>query len=143
MSLKEIDNLLNKESGLKGLCGTNDMREVIEKKNNGDKRAELALDVYNYRIKKYIGSYYAALGRLDAIIYTAGIGEHSPEIRKQSCSGLDNMGIIIDDNKNNSYTNGIKEINSDNSMVKILVVPTNEELRIAQVTKKIIDATNS
>ena len=139
MSLKEIDNLLNKESGLKGLCGTNDMREVIEKKNSGDKRAELALDVYNYRIKKYIGSYYAALGRLDAIIYTAGIGEHSPEIRKQSCSGLDNMGIIIDDNKNNSYKNGIEEINSDNSKVKILVVPTNEELRIAQMTKKIID----
>lgn len=143
MSLKEIDNLLNKESGLKGLCGTNDMREVIEKKNNGDKRAELALDVYNYRIKKYIGSYYAALGRLDAIVYTAGIGEHSPEIRKQSCSGLDEMGIIIDDNKNNSYTNGIKEINADHSRVKVLVVPTNEELRIAQVTKKVIDDTNN
>lgn len=139
MPLKDIDNLLNKESGLKGLCGTNDMREVIAKRNNGDKRAELAMNVYTYRIKKYIGSYYAALGRVDAIVFTAGIGEHSPEIRRQSCEGLDNMGIIIDDNKNSSNDNGIREISTDASRVKVLVIPTNEELRIAQETKKIIN----
>lgn len=138
MSLKEIDNLLNKESGLKGLCGTNDMREVFTKRDNGDKRARLALDIYTYRIKKYIGSYYAALGTLDAIVYTAGIGEHSPDIRKFSCAGLENMGIQIDDEKNNSYKNGISEISATDSRVKVFVIPTNEELRIAQETKKIL-----
>ena len=139
MSLKEIDNLLNKESGLKGICGTNDMREVLEKNDNGDKRAKLALDVYTYRIKKYIGAYYAALGKLDAIVFTAGIGEHSPEIRKLSCAGLDNMGIIIDEEKNDSHVKGEYEISTEDSRVKVLVIPTNEELRIAQETKKIID----
>ena len=142
MSLKEIDTLLNKESGLKGICGTNDMREVFEKKDKGDKRAKLALDIYTYRIKKYIGSYYAALGRLDAIVFTAGIGEHSPDVRKISCEGLENMGIIIDVKRNNSYKKGIGEISTADSRIKVLVVPTNEELRIAQETKKIIDGMN-
>ena len=142
MSLKEIDTLLNKESGLKGICGTNDMREVFDKREKGDKRAKLALDIYTYRIKKYIGSYYAALGRLDAIVFTAGIGEHSPDVRKISCEGLENMGIIIDVKRNNSYKKGIGEISTADSRVKVLVVPTNEELRIAQETKKIIDGMN-
>ena len=142
MSLNEIDTLLNKESGLKGICGTNDMREVFDKREKGDKRAKLALDIYTYRIKKYIGSYYAALGRLDAIVFTAGIGEHSPDVRKISCEGLENMGIIIDVKRNNSYKNGIGEISTADSRVKVLVVPTNEELRIAQETKKIIDGMN-
>ena len=139
MTLEEIDALLNKESGMKGICGENDMREVFSKLENGDKRAKLALEVYNYRIKKYIGAYYAILGGLDAIVFTAGIGEHSPEIRKDSCSGLDHMGIVLDDEKNDSYKSGISEISADESRVKILVIPTNEELRIAQETKKIID----
>ncbi len=142
MSLKEIDTLLNKESGLKGICGTNDMREVFEKRDKGDKRAELALDIYTYRIKKYIGSYYAALGSLDAIVFTAGIGEHSPDTRKYSCAGLENMGIKIDDKKNDSYKKGICEINTVDSRVKVLVIPTNEELRIAQETKKLVDGLN-
>ena len=142
MSLKEIDTLLNKESGLKGICGTNDMREVFDKREKGDKRAKLALDIYTYRIKKYIGSYYAALGRLDAIVFTAGIGEHSPDVRKISCEGLENMGIIIDVKRNNSYKKGIGEISTADSRIKVLVVPTNEELRIAQETKKIIDGMN-
>ncbi len=140
MSLKQIDTLLNKESGLKGICGTNDMREVFNKRDNGDKRAVLALEIYTYRIKKYIGAYYAALSNLDAIVFTAGIGEHSPDIRKFSCAGLENMGIIIDDERNNSPEKGIREINGTNSRVRVLVVPTNEELRIAQETKKIIDS---
>jgi acetate kinase len=142
MTLKEIDNLLNKESGLKGICGTNDMREVFDKRDKGDKQARLALEIYTYRIKKYIGAYYAILGSLDAIVFTAGIGEHSPDIRKLSCAGLENIGIIINDEKNESYDKGINEINSNDSRVKVLVVPTNEELRIAQETKKIIDGMN-
>ncbi len=139
MSLKEIDTILNKESGLKGICGTNDMREVFEKRDKGDKKAILALDIYTYRIKKYIGSYYAALGSLDAIVFTAGIGENSPDIRKFSCAGLENMGIKINEEKNNSYKKGLSEISTADSRVKVLIIPTNEELRIAQETKKIID----
>lgn len=141
MSLKDIDSLLNKKSGLKGICGTNDMREVIEKKNKGDKQAEIALDVYTYRIKKYIGEYFAALESLDCIVFTAGIGENSPDIRELSCQGLGNMGIKIDLEKNKKKEKGIREINTSDSKVKILVVPTNEELKIAKETKKVIDNT--
>lgn len=140
MSLKAIDKLLNKDSGLKGICGTNDMREVMEKAKSGEERAKIALEVYTYRIKKYIGAYFAALGSLDAIIFTAGIGENSPEIREFCCQGLSNLGIKIDPKKNIEGREGIREINSDDSKVKILVIPTNEELKIAQETKRVISA---
>ncbi len=138
MSLKEIDNLLNQDSGLKGICGTNDMREVIQKKDKGDKQAKIALEIYCYRIKKYIGAYYAALGSLDGVIFTAGIGENSPEVRGLCCEGLSKLGIKIDPEKNCQTENGIREISSPNSKVKILVIPTNEELKIAQETKRVI-----
>jgi len=138
--LKEIDTLLNRESGLKGMCGTNDMREVIKKKDGGDERARIALEVYTYRIKKYIGAYYAALGSLDAIVFTAGIGENSPEIRELSCQGLNKLGIEIDSGSNRTADKGEREINTPDSTVKILVIPTNEELRIAQETKKVVEA---
>ena len=142
MSLKEIDTLLNKESGLKGLCGANDMREVIEKNNAGDERAHSALEVYTYRIKKYIGAYYAALGSLDAIVFTAGIGENSPEIRELSCQGLNKLGIVIDSERNRRADKGEREISTPESEVKILVIPTNEELRIAQETMKVLEEEN-
>jgi acetate kinase len=100
MSLKDIDTLLNKESGLKGMCGSNDMREVIQKRNGSDERAKVALEVYTYRIKKYIGAYYAVLGTLDGIVFTAGVGENSPEIREMCCHGLNELGIDIDSVKN-------------------------------------------
>ncbi len=139
MNLKEIDNLLNKESGLKGICGTNDMREVIANKNRGDRLAGLALDVYTYRIKKYIGAYLAVLEDLDALVFTAGIGEHSPEIRELSCRGLKKLGMEIDNEKNNQHHNDAWTISTPESRVRILVIPTNEELRIAQEAKKIIE----
>jgi acetate kinase len=139
MSLQEINKLLNKESGLKGLCGTNDMREVIEKMENGDKLAAVALDIYTYRIKKYIGAYFAALEGIDAIIFTAGVGEHAPLIRGKSCQGLSRLGIEIDAKKNAVHGGGIREISSLDSEVKILVIPTNEELKIAMETKKAIE----
>ncbi|MBW1670386.1 MAG: acetate kinase [Deltaproteobacteria bacterium] len=139
MSLQEIDGLLNKESGLKGLCGTNDMREVIEKMENGDKLAAVALDIYTYRIKKYIGAYFAALEGIDAIIFTAGVGENAPLIREKSCRGLNRLGIEIDTKKNAAPGDSIREISSPNSEVKILVIPTNEELKIAMETKKAIE----
>jgi acetate kinase len=116
------------------------MREVISKKNAGDERARIALEVYTYRIKKYIGAYYAALGSLDAIVFTAGIGENSPEIREFSCQGLNKLGIVIDSERNRSTDKGEREINTPDSAVKILVIPTNEELRIAQETKKVVEA---
>ena len=139
LSLKDIDTLLNKDSGLKGLCGSNDMREVIDQKDAGDEKSKVALEVYAYRIKKYIGSYFAALGTLDAVIFTAGIGENVPYIRELCCSDLDGLGIEIDPERNNVKGNGIREINSAGSKSKILVIPTDEELKIAQETKKLME----
>ena len=139
MSLREIDRLLNKESGLKGLAGTNDMREVMEKRDAGDERAKVALEVYTYRIKKYIGAYFAVLGNVDCLVFTAGIGENSAEIRDLSCRGLERLGIQIDPEKNKQKGEGIREIHLAGSDVKILVIPTNEELKIAQETKRVID----
>ena len=121
----------------------NDMREIIEKDKEGNKQAKIALEVYTYRIKKYIGAYYAALGSLDGIIFTAGIGENSADIREMCCSGLAKLGIEIDPQKNREEKKGIKEISPEGSEIKVLVIPTNEELRIAQQTKKVIESVTS
>ena len=139
MSLNEINVLLNRDSGLKGICGTNDMREVMKKRAEGDYRAEIALDVYCYRIKKYIGAYFAALGSLNCIVFTAGIGENVPEIRERCCQGLGHLGIQIDSRKNNAPAKGIREINPSGNRISILVIPTDEELKIAQEAKDVID----
>lgn len=141
MSLREIDEVLNNDSGLKGLCGTNDMRDVIEKIDAGDDRARIALDVYAYRIKKYIGAYFAALGSLDVVVFTAGIGENAPYVRELSCSGLNGLGIEIDEERNYGTGSGIREISSQKSTVKVLVIPTDEELEIAQETKTVLQKT--
>ena len=140
MTIKDIDKLLNNESGLKGICGSNDMREVIEKKDAGDERARIALDVYTYRIKKFIGAYYAVLGNLDGLVFTAGIGENSPYIRERCCLKLHKLGIDIDPERNNQAGSGIQEISCPDSKVKVLVIPTNEELQIALETKKVIES---
>ncbi|MDR2790340.1 MAG: acetate kinase [Campylobacteraceae bacterium] len=131
----ELDMLLNKQSGLKGICGTNDLREVQGKMDNGDERAKLAFDMFCYRIRKYIGSYYAVLGRVDAIIFTGGIGENSASVRHQSCKGLSHCGIILD-KKRNALND--THIENQKSEVKVLVVPTNEELEIAKLTEYVI-----
>ncbi len=133
-----IEEILNKESGLKGICGFNDMREVERLAAGGNAAARLAIDIFSYRIKKYIGAYYAAIGSLDAIIFTGGIGENSDVIRKHSCAGLEGLGIVIDDTKNNTPSRTLREISADTSKVKVLVVPTNEELEIAQQTAECI-----
>lgn len=140
MTLSEINNLLNKESGLKGICGTNDMREVLRKEEAGDERAKIAIDVYTYRIKKYIGAYFAALGRLDAIAFTGGIGENASRVRELCCKGLNSLQIAIDPNKNISSAKEIREISPAGSNVKVLVIPTNEELKIALETKEVVDS---
>jgi len=139
MSLKQVDVLLNKESGLKGLCGMNDMREILDQYDTGNQQAKDALGVYIYRIKKYIGAYLAVLGRVDAIVFTAGIGEKSSVVRKLCLNGLDMLGMKIDSKKNQEAGNENRDISSDQSAVRILVIPTNEELKIAKETKKVLE----
>ncbi|MEA3372826.1 MAG: acetate kinase [Campylobacterota bacterium] len=139
MSIDELDQLLNKQSGLKGISGKNDLRSVTEAAASGDEQAKTAMAMMGYRIKKYIGAYTAALGRVDAIVFTGGIGEHSVEMRNLACEGLsDGLGIMLDPDKNSAYKRGVMELHSDQSRVKVLVVPTNEELEIARQTKMMI-----
>jgi acetate kinase len=133
-SNEELESLLNHESGLHGICGINDMREIRLLADRGDQRAQLAIDIFCYRIKKYIGAYYAVLGRVDAIVFTGGIGENSPEVRRDACSGLEGLGIAVDDGKNGSHREGIYEIQKKEGAVRLLVIPTNEELAIARQT---------
>lgn len=138
-SIDALDALLNKESGLKGICGNNDMRSVGKMAEEGDERAQLALEMFSYRIKKYIGSYSAVLGRVDCLIFTGGIGENDSEARRRSCEGLSNLGIEIDLAVNNQRCSCITQISTDKSPVKVLVIPTNEELEIALQTKEVIE----
>jgi acetate kinase len=140
MSLHAIDRLLNNDSGLRGICGQNDMREVIARMEAGDERARIAIDLYTYRIKKYIGAYFAALGRLDGLVFTAGIGENAPLIRDQCCKGLTGLGIEIDTERNQAASKGTREISPPENQVMVLVVPTDEELRIAQETLQVIES---
>jgi acetate kinase len=140
---EEIEDILNKQSGLKGICGTNDMREVERLAKSGNPCAQLAIGIFCYRIKKYVGSYYAVLGRLDAIIFTGGIGENSPIVRKRCCEGLDSLGIVLDEVKNEDSSRKLRAISTDDSKVQVLVVPTNEELEIAQQTAECIKASKA
>jgi acetate kinase len=134
-----VESLLNKDSGLKGICGIVDMREVIESAQSGDPRAKLAIEMACYRIKKYIGAYYAVLGRLDALVFTAGIGEKSALIRAGACQGLSHLGLEVDPAKNDSSPKNAFEIQTKTSTAKILVIPTNEELEIAEQTVACIE----
>ena len=139
MNINELDNLLNKESGLKGICGENDMRTITELAEQGDDRARLALTMFCYRLKKYIGAYIAALGGVDCIVFTGGIGENSAVVRQMSCQGLERLGIILDTEKNSIRGDNILEIQAVESSVQILVVPTDEELEIASQTLQVIN----
>ncbi len=128
----EVDAALNRESGLKGLAGTNDFREVTDLMASGDAGARLAFDVTVYRLRKYVGAYAAALGRLDALVFTAGVGEHSAALRAAVCDGLGVLGVELDAAANDAAGGGERRISSDASRVAVLVVPTNEELEIAR-----------
>jgi acetate kinase len=134
MSVLEIDEMANKHSGFKGICGMNDMRDIHEAVAKGDARARLALDMFGYRNRKYIGSYLAVLGPVDAIVFTAGIGENDPVARELSCRGLKHIGIKLDHDRNMAQKRGARDIASDDSPVRVLVIPTNEELEIARQT---------
>ena len=134
MSSNEVNQMLNKKSGLLGLTGYSDLREIQKEADRGNKDCQLALTMTAYRIKKFIGSYIAVLNGLDALIFTAGIGENSSILRNLICKDLDVFGIELDTIKNNQTPNGISKIQSEQSKVNILVIPTNEELEIAKQT---------
>ena len=144
LPLNSLHALLNRHSGLLGLSGyASDMRDLISEARNGDRRCQQAIDVFCYRIKQYIGSYIATLNGCDAIIFTAGIGENSPLIRKESLKEMEFMGIKIDETLNeNAESGAIQRISASDSNVDVYVVPTNEELVIAIDTAKIAQATN-
>jgi acetate kinase len=129
---KEVDHILNKESGMLGLTGNSDMRAVKKMLLAGDERAKLAYEMYAYRIQKYIGAYAAALNGLDALVFTGGVGENDTLTRELVCTNMEFLGIQLNQEKNLKTHPGINEINAENSRAKVLIVPTNEELEIAQ-----------
>ena len=131
-SLDDVNNILNKKSGMLGLTGYSDMRDVKAEINKGNEDAKLAYEMYAYHIKKYIGAYAAVLNGIDAIVFTAGVGENDSLTRKLVTNNLEYLGIHLDEEKNNTRSKGIYEINKSDAVVKILVVPTNEELEIAR-----------
>ena len=138
MDIKQLDAMLNKQSGLKGLCGKNDMRDIHAARADGDKAAQLAFDVFAHRIRSYLGAYYAILGRVDAVIFTAGIGENDNQARAAICTDLAHMGIAIDLEKNDKRSGDVRDISAPGATVPTLVVPTNEELAIARATLKVL-----
>lgn len=138
LTLAEANTLLNKHCGLQGISGiSSDMREIIREMKNGDKKATYAFDVFCYRVRKYIGAYAAAMGGLDAVVFTGGIGENSPDVRKASCSRLEFLGITVDDEVNTSPVKE-KTITTAASTTAVMVIPTNEELVIALDTARLV-----
>ncbi len=140
LSPDAVEDLLNRDSGLKGLCGSNDMREVHTLAEAGDGPARLALEMVCHRLKKYIGAYTAVLGHLDALVFTGGIGENDSWLRAHACAGLEALGMRIDAEKNARANSGDCAIHRDDSPVAVLVIPTNEELEIARQAAECLEA---
>ena len=141
MSLRETTTLLNKQSGLFGISGlTNDVRELLdEEREHGDRRATLAIDIFVRRVKHYIGAYLAELDGAEAIVFSAGIGENSPQVRRRVCQGLDWLGIELDATKNDALPAGEEgEVGASGSRVRLFVIPTDEELMIARETVAVL-----
>lgn len=140
MSTDEIDVLLNKKSGLVGLCGDNDMREIRRRIDEGDERARLAFDIYVHRLKKYIGAYYAVLGRVDAVVFTAGVGENAAPVRAAAIAGLEELGLALDSRLNEERSPNARIVSPPYARVAVAVVPTDEELEIARQTFALVTA---
>jgi acetate kinase len=138
MSTDEIDTLLNKKSGLIGLCGDNDMREIRRRVDAGDERAQLAFDIYIHRLKKYIGAYCAVLGRVDAVVFTAGVGENAAPVREAAVAGLEGLGLAVDGELNAVRSGEPRLISPAGARVAVAVVPTDEELEIAAQTYALV-----
>ncbi len=135
ITAEQVDNLMNKKSGVLGISGvSSDFRDIESAASEGNKRAQLALEKFDYTVRKYIGSYAAAMGGVDVLVFTAGLGENSASNRQEICKGLEFLGIEIDEEKNNTRGKEV-EISKDGSKVKVFVIPTNEELMIARDTK--------
>ncbi|MEA1050339.1 acetate kinase [Lamprobacter modestohalophilus] len=135
-----LEGLLNRQSGLLGLCGDNDLREIQRRAEAGDEAAELALGVTAHRLKKYIGAYLAELGRTDALVFTGGIGENSAELRARACAGLETLGIRIDAAANTAASQQERAVSHAESPIQVLVIPTNEELQIAREAVEAVEA---
>ncbi len=135
---KALNQLLNHESGLKGLCRTNDMREILTRKARGDRQAKLAFEMFCYRIKKYIGAYTAILGHVDAVVFAGGIGEHSATVRQEVCSGMEHLGLVLDRTKNRYVTQGAEMIHHKTGRVAIVAAQTNEALQMARESARIL-----
>ena len=140
LSGQEVDHLLNRQSGLLGLCGDSDMRRIEARMTDGDEAARLAFDMFCYRVRKTVGAYLAALNGIDALIFTAGIGEHSAAVRATVCRDMDALGIAIDPVRN-AVASGAGEISPPGATVKVLVIPTDEELQIARAAHACLQAT--
>lgn len=138
MSMDEIDTLLNKRSGLFGLCGDNDMREIRRRIDEGDEAAALAFDIYIHRLRKYIGAYCAVLGRVDAVAFTAGVGENAAAVREAAITGLEGMGLAVDAGLNAVRSREARLISPASARVAVAVVPTDEELEIATQTYALV-----
>ncbi|MEU1407076.1 acetate kinase [Streptomyces sp. NPDC005728] len=138
MSTDEIDTLLNKRSGLFGLCGDNDMREIRRRIDEGDEEAELAFGIYIHRLKKYIGAYYAVLGQVDAVAFTAGVGENAAPVREAAIAGLEGLGLVVDAGLNAVRSGEPRLISPESARVAVAVVPTDEELEIATQTYALV-----
>jgi acetate kinase len=139
LSINEVNTMLNFHSGLQGLSGvSNDMYDILEEEKKGNDRARLAIEIFTYHIRKYITSYAGAMGGVDAIVFTAGIGENVPRVRALSCAGLEFLGVIINREKNEKTIKKEGEISALNSKVKVYCIPTNEELVIARDTYSVI-----
>ncbi|HET9303217.1 MAG TPA: acetate kinase [Propionibacteriaceae bacterium] len=140
MSIGDIDTLLNKQSGLKGLSGVNDFRELEQRRAAGDEGAQLAFEVYVHRLKHYVGAYLALLGRLDVLSFTAGVGENSPALRAAVIEGLDGLGFGVDSELNGERSTVARVISPDRAPIAIAVIPTNEELAIARETAELLES---
>ncbi|WP_416968599.1 acetate kinase [Streptomyces sp. 4F14] len=138
LSTDDIDTLLNKRSGLVGLCGDNDMREIRRRIDEGDEAAELAFEIYVHRLRKYIGAYYAVLGKVDAVAFTAGVGENAAEVRAAALAGLEGLGLAVDPARNAVRGDGARLISPEGARVAVAVVPTDEELEIATQTYAVV-----
>lgn len=139
MDIAAIDELLNNRSGMLGLTGFTDMRDVLAAVARGDQRAIEGIAVWRHRVRSYIGAYVAHLGRVDALVFTAGIGENSAALRELACQGLEHLGFALDGSRNERRASGVRDIATDESAARILVVPTNEELEIARQSVAAID----
>ncbi len=138
LSADDVDNILNKKSGILGICGTNDMRDVHDMREKGDTKAQLAFEMLVRSIKKTLGSFYFLLGRVDSLVFTAGIGENDEHVRAAVCEGLEPLGIFLDAKENDTRRSCARTISTEQSKIPVLIIPTNEELQIAESTMEVL-----